>query len=615
MSRIKAASPSEFRRLPKKNIKKRPPSNKSPFLIVCLLIAAIIASGWWLWNGIHPVSPQFRSILISVNQQPQEILSGETRTLHPNDKVKILKISTNVLFNFGVRLVAKGFDVNALQYKEISLSSLVPDQEAFDRYKFQIWIKYQNQDLGHIAWEIQPFAEDWLDKAARAISNKRRLAVLERAMRSLPGDKRLKRRLLDEYKTQKKWNQAASMLKEMTGKQPDLTALAELLEVYTAMNNKGRIISVLKKIIKLNPEDLNSRSRLAELLEEKGSYKSAIKEYEALLKRVGKNDTLPIYKQLGYLYTKTGQSKKAILFYLKAVKSDKKDANLYYNLSYLYEKINQKEKSNAYLDKALNLKPGDIENRLELAHELINKGKNKKAKKYLLDVLKKKPKSLKSLLLMAKLLGKQGKKQELKKVYKKILSLDPNNKTVRYNLGTLEYETGNLKSSLYHFNKYLKSHPKDAAVHKIIFNIYKKQKNTQKAFKKAEGLVKLKPKDMDLYYFMFDYLNRKKDYGKIVHVMERGLKANPKQVDLRKYLVFAYLKTGKETLAINQIEAILKVSPKEIDLLLHLARLREKQEKYTKALKAYKTIIEISPDNEEAEESYLRLRLKGVRIE
>jgi tetratricopeptide (TPR) repeat protein len=584
-------------------------------LVVFLLVIAAIASGWWLWRGMHPVSPQFRSILIKVNRQPQEILSGETCTLHPTDKVKILKISTNVFFNLGVRLVAKGFDVNALRYKDISLSSLLPDQEAFDLYKFQIWIKYQNQDLGYIVWEIQPFAEDWLDKAARAINSKKRLAVLESGLRFLPGDKRLNKRLLEEYKTQKKWKQAASMLKEIAGKQPDPDTLVELLEVYTAMHNKDGMISVLKKLIKLDPEDMNSRSRLAELLEERGRNKAAIKEYEALLKRFGKNDRLSIYKRLGYLYTKTGQSKKAIPFYLKAAELDKKDANLYYNLSFLYGKINKKEKSDFYLGKAVNLKSGDIESRLKLALKLIKKGKVKKAKKYLLEVLNKKPKSLKALFLMSNLLEKQGKKRDLKKTYKKILSLDPKNKTVRYNLGALEYETGNLKTSLYHFKRYLKLKPKDATAHRIIFDIYKKQKNTQMAFKEAEVLVKLKPKDIDPYYFMFDYLNSKRDYGKIIHVMERGLKANPKQIDLRKYLVFAYLKTGKEALATKQIEAILKARPKDVDLLLHLARLREKQEKYAEALKAYKKIIEISPDHEEAEESYLRLRLKGVRGE
>ena len=60
---------------------------------------------------------------------------------------------------------------------------------------------------------------------------------------------------------------------------------------------------------------------------------------------------------------------------------------------------------------------------------------------------------------------------------------------------------------------------------------------------------------------------------------------------------------------------ILKRRPNDIDLLLNLARLREKHGQFKAALDAYRRVIEISPDHEEAEEAYLRLRLKGVRHE
>jgi tetratricopeptide (TPR) repeat protein len=78
-------------------------------------------------------------------------------------------------------------------------------------------------------------------------------------------------------------------------------------------------------------------------------------------------------------------------------------------------------------------------------------------------------------------------------------------------------------------------------------------------------------------------------------------------------LLFAYLKTGKDDLAVKQIKELLKTKPKDIDLLLQMARLLEKGGNVTEALETYKAIITISPDHEEAEEAYLRLRLKGVR--
>ena len=80
-------------------------------------------------------------------------------------------------------------------------------------------------------------------------------------------------------------------------------------------------------------------------------------------------------------------------------------------------------------------------------------------------------------------------------------------------------------------------------------------------------------------------------------------------------MVLAYVKTGKDELAIKQIEEILKVRPEDVNLLMHLARLREKNGDFGGALETYKRIISISPGHEDAEEAYLRLRLRRVQDE
>ena len=580
------------------------------YLLIILLVVIIYAAGWLIWSTIFTPSPQFDFVLINVNNEPRKISPAETFNLHPNDRVKILKISTNVLFNRGMRLVAKDFDVNALRYDEMSLFALLPGRKKLDHYRFEIRIKYRNEDLGFMEWEIRPYAEDWLDKADRTIHGDQRLAVLEDALRHLPEDRRIRRRLIDEFKSQGLWKQAAQILEDMAGKTPDRDLLTELLDVYTAVNNSDAIISMLKRIVTLDPDDIGARLRLAEFLDEKGKRKAAVKEYEALLKGTGKKDSVPIYKRIGFIYAEMDQNEKAISSYLKAVDLDKKDANLYYNLSYLYEKTQKMDKSNFFLGKAVSLKPDDVEGRLKLAHRLIDIGELKEAEKYLSEVQKTKPSSIEAMLLMAKLVERQGGRQKLKKVYEKILSLDPDNNTVIYNLGALEYEAGHLEESLQHFKRYVKMYPKDASVHGIIFDIFKKQKNAQEAFKQAQVLVELDPERIGAYHYIFDYL--KGDYEEIIRIMEKGLKVNPNQRDLIEYLVSAYLKTGKDDLAVKQIEERLKAEPEDIQLLLYLARLREKMGDPAGALDAYARIIDISPGHQEAEEAYLRLRLSGV---
>ncbi|MCP4683261.1 MAG: tetratricopeptide repeat protein [Desulfobacterales bacterium] len=396
-------------------------------------------------------------------------------------------------------------------------------------------------------------------------------------------------------------------------KNPKQDVLIELLEVYTSISSKDRIISVLKRLIKLDPGDVSLRSRLAEALEERGKKEEAIKEYETLLKQLNKPDSLSVKIRLAYLYTETDQFEKAISYYLKAVELDQKNANLYYNLAYLYDKIGKKEKGDSYLARAVALKTEDVDGRLKLAQNLINKKRFKEAEKYLLEILEKKPESIDTLILIAGLREKQGEKQKLKDVYNKILVLDPKNETVLCNLGILEYETGNLKAGLACLKKYLETHPKDRAIHEIVFNIYKRQKNDPMAFEQAKVLLMLGPPDMSLYNFAFSHLNAKGDYEHIINIMEKGVKANPKQMELREYLALAFLKTGKNDLALAQIKEILKAKPKDIDLLIRLARLYEKQGNISGASDAYKKVLDISPTHEAAGEAYLRLRLMGVK--
>lgn len=533
-----------------------------------LLLLSALAGGWWLWHYKFTQSPRLNYIALSINHETRRILSGETLALHPNDRVKILDISTNIPFNLNIRLSAEGLDVNALRYEELIISDLLPHKEAFDRYNFTIRVKHYNRDIGDLIWVVQPYTEDWLDKANRVIDNDMRLAILERGQRLTPEDRRLSRRLLDEYKALKKWKQAARMLEEKAEKKVDNETLTELIQVYRAMENKDGIILAIKRLINLDPDDLEARTELAEIFEKSGDWNGAIREYEGLLKRTNEEDSLQIYKSLGYLYTKTGRLEKAISCYLNAAKLDQKDANLHYNLSYLYEKINQEEKSNFYLDNAITLRSNDLEGRLKLALALMKRGEFKEARKYLSEVLKKEPKSNKALTLMAKVMEKQGDKRSLKTIYRKIHSLNPQDKTIIYNLGALEYEEGNLKGALPYFKEYVKSHPADATVHGILFDIYKKEKNLPLAFKEAVILVKLTPKETDIYDFIFDYLKRKDEYQKIIPLMQKGLKANPKEVALREYLVSAYLKTGRDDHAVREMEELLNARPKDIDPLI-----------------------------------------------
>jgi tetratricopeptide (TPR) repeat protein len=496
------------------------------------------------------------------------------------------------------------------------LADLLPGQ-ILDHYRFHIGIKYQNLDLGHVIWQVRPYVEDWLEKANRIIKHEQRLEVLKRALGFLPENRKIQLRLLEEYKALGMWKEAARLLEGMFQKRAQRKILLELREAYRNLNDIEGVISVYKRVLELDPGDNQTRRKLANKLEEIGREPEAVEVYAELLKQIeGEGDEkLSVYKKLGYLCTKLEQNDRAIDYYQKAAKLDQKDANLYYNLAYLYEQKGEQDKANFYLANAVTLTAEDVEGRLKLAEHLIARGNLKKARQYLEEVLKLRENNLDALLLTAGILEKQARKEPLKDIYRRILAIEPDNATVRYNLGVLEFETGDLRAGEEHLRGYLRHNPQDAEALALLFEIYRREDKHEPALRTAEKLSELRPKEAGIYDYMFEQLDARGDYPKMRAVMEKAVKANPETVAYREYLLLAYVKLGKEKLAMEQIETILKVEPENVRLWLHLARLREKHGKMAQALKAYKQIIEIAPGNKKAEEAYLRLRLKGVRVD
>jgi tetratricopeptide (TPR) repeat protein len=591
--------------------KKQASSRNSVRVILLFLLFCLLALAWW-WTTAPKPSPRFNYMVIEREGHLFKLFSGETLKLHPKTRFKIHQISTNIIFNRGVRIVSKGFDVNALRYAELSFNSLLPEQDIFQHYRFNIVVKQFNQVIGSVQFVVQLHAEEWLEKADKIIDPSQRIDFLEKANKLMPEDSLIRQRLINEYKHQEHYSAAARMIEDGLKGLPDQDHLIELYDLYRNMGHHEGTIQTLKRLVSLDPSNRDYQFRLAESYEEAGKLDEAIKTYEKVLSVLAGAEKLPLLKMLGFLYAKAGQTEKAVSTFLSAADFDQQDANLYYNLSALYEKLGQTKKANEYLQKAVALKKGDLDNRLVLAERLIQLGELKKAKTYLDQILATKPDLLEALLLKTELLEKTKNKKELKTTYYRILALTPNDETITYNLGLLEYETGSLDKAQRLLNKYLKKHPYDKQVHTLIFDIYQQQKKDTLAFQEALVLLRIDAKQKGLYAYIFDYLMDRNDYKQIQKIMGEGLQKNPDHIALRQYLILTYLKTGDYDKAISEIQEILKTQPENVKLLLQLARLYENQAHPEEALDIYGKVIAISPGHEEAEEAYLRLRLKTL---
>ena len=218
--------------------RRKPAYRKGGFWIICLIVVALAAAGWWLWRGLHTSPHRLNFLLVTVNGEPRKILPGETLNLHPKDNIKIHQISTDIPLNMDVRVVAEGFDVTALQYQELTLAALLPTEKILDHHLFTVQVKHRNEVLGDIRWSVRPYAEDWLEELARAKDSKQRTAILERALEHNPESKQLQNSLLAEYKASNQWKKVAALLEEIVHESPSEDGLNQLLEAYVAAKNQ-----------------------------------------------------------------------------------------------------------------------------------------------------------------------------------------------------------------------------------------------------------------------------------------------------------------------------------------------------------------------------------------
>ena len=557
---------------------------------------------------LDPV-PVFNHIIIEHNGTKRRLTADQALHTHPYDSLKIVKIATSVPFNRGIRLFSEGFDINALS-EEMVIAKLLPGQDIFHHYAYTIKIKHRNDCIGKVTLVISPTAEDWLEKANRIIDPKKRLDFLNLATKEEEDNLRLKIRLADEYLALKKWEQGARVIEDIIAEKEDLNFMKKLVDAYEHLNDYNKVITTLKRILVKTPQDLEIRVRLAGLLEKQGRPKEAVEQYIVILPRLSKDEKTVAMKSIGYLLFQAGQKEKALYWYLKAAKYDRKDPNLYYNIGSIYEELKRHELAENYLRLALDLKKDDIEGRLSVGQSLLKKGKVKEARRYVEEILKIDPNHLEALTLLATIVEKEGDKNALKTIYEKILSHDPNNTTLLFNLGMLEAETGNLKKARSYLERLVKIDPKDILAREALFDIYQRQKRGDLAFKQAVELIKFEPRKISYYRYIFQYLVDRSEFQQSAQYMLEAVEANPKDFELRQYLILAYLKLEKNDLAMRQMEEALKLRPNDTTLLHQLAKLKEEAGDLDRALELYKKIVGISSDDEKAEEAYLRLRLK-----
>jgi len=128
-----------------------------------------------------------------------------------------------------------------------------------------------------------------------------------------------------------------TLLDALKQKKENVTVFNLLGRVYTSMKRYKEAEDLFRRSIEIEPARYETKYRLADLFRAEGSFESAIKLYNDILKVYPRDTRTYIY--LGIVYTEIGELEKAGGFYRKAVSLDSQDSLTHNNLARHYYRM------------------------------------------------------------------------------------------------------------------------------------------------------------------------------------------------------------------------------------------------------------------------------------
>jgi len=186
-------------------------------------------------------------------------------------------------------------------------------------------------------------------------------------------------------------------------------ALQRLIEVYTRLDERGKLLRAYADYLKAYPEDLDSRKSYARQLYEQGNFAKACTQLEAILPREPKNADFII--MLAHSYRQNAKYPEAILLYRELLLETPKDLDLVKPLVFCMERSGNRETVILLLEKAIKLFKEDVWLQQRLGSLYMAEGQLEKASKTFRSIIGLDPEDWQAYGSLGELYGKMGNNQ------------------------------------------------------------------------------------------------------------------------------------------------------------------------------------------------------------
>ncbi len=371
-------------------------------------------------------------------------------------------------------------------------------------------------------------------------------------------------------------------------------------ELERLKGNSKRVIREYEKAIECDPSSFYLRKGLIILLLSQNKIDSAKTLIEQTLKLFpDKNDLALIIAQL---YNNEGKKKSAIRTLDKVIKKDPENPSAHFLLFSLFlddKKWDKAEKcAHTLIELAEKEKTENLEGTyISIGMEYAKVGNFTKGLKYLVKASDISPDDPRIHLALGTLHEGEGKLEEASKEYEKTLSLSPFSIVIYYRLGEIYSQLDKLDEAISIYEKALQINSSDYVSSTNLAQLYYRKGEYQKGLKILQDYP---IKDARVHYLMGTFLVRLERMDEAEENLKKSIQLVPNSYIPYFLLIYIYGKQEKKDEALSILNNALEkslFSKEKLYLLLGIVHSQFKD--YEEAISYLKKACELAPDDDE----------------
>ena len=377
----------------------------------------------------------------------------------------------------------------------------------------------------------------------------------------------------------------------------DLVLLKALGQAYSSKNEADKAISIFRRVVVLDPEDMESALHLAVLYGSRRNYNAARKSLKGLMDSDRDSAASALY-YVGVMALSAGDLDDAESIFLETRKYGLESDGLYLNLGAIKDRQNNRDKAEQYYLKALELNPGNLAAMENLTQLYIKSGREKEALGLLQEMEKSRPGDMDIMKRKALLLLSVKDFSGAADILKEVIRQAPDETTLRYYLGLAYEESGKYDEAVTEYRKLIAAEPGNVKPYLNLGYLYTEMELYSEAIEVYRSLIEVSEPMAEYYVYLGRVYILSGDEKAAEKVLKEGLKKFDDSDELHFNMAVLYEKQDRFDDMVTHLKRAIELNPGHADAMNFLGySYAEKGTNLDEALRLIKSSLALKPDN------------------